>query len=50
MLCIAKIRCDTVLPAKSDSIVMFYVQSKQDLESRDHMFIDPIRRIGLIYK
>ena len=35
----------TLLPAKSDSGVMFCLQSYQDLESVDHMYIDPIHRI-----
>ena len=40
----------TVLPAKSDSDVMFCLQSYQDLESIDHVCISPIRRIGLIHE
>ena len=40
----------TVLPAKSDSGVMFCLQSYQDLELIDHLCINPIRRIGLIHK
>ena len=39
-----------VLPAKSDSGVMFCLQSYQDLELIDHLYINPIRRIGLIHK
>ena len=39
----------TVLPAKSDSGVMLS-QSYQDVESIDHLCINPIRRIGLIHK
>ena len=40
----------TVLPVKSDSGVMFCLQSYQDLESIDHLCINPIRRIGLTLK
>ena len=40
----------TVVPTKSDSDVMFYLQSYQDLESIDDLCINPIRRIGLIHK
>ena len=41
----------TVLPAKSDSDVMFVYKIIRDLvESRDHLCINPIRRIGLIHK
>ena len=40
----------TVLSVKSDSDVMFCLQSYQDLESIDHLCINPIRRIGLILK
>ena len=40
----------TVLPAKSDSGIMFYLQSYQDLESIDHLCINPIHRIGLIHR
>ena len=39
----------TVLPAKSDSDVMF-VNVFRDLESIDQLSINPIRRIGLIHK
>ena len=37
----------TVLPAKSDSGVIFCLQNYQDLESIDHLCINPI---GLIHK
>ena len=40
----------TVLPAKSDSDVMFCLQCIGDLESIDHLCINPIHRIGLIHK
>ena len=40
----------TILPAKSDSDVMFYLRSYQELESKNHLRINPIRRIGLIHK
>ena len=40
----------TVVPAKSDSDVIFCLQSIRGLESTDHLFINPIRRIGLIHK
>ena len=43
-------RVSTVLPAKSDSGIMFCLQSYQDLESIDHLCINPIRRIGLIHQ
>ena len=41
---------DIVLPAKSDSDVMFSLQSYQELESIDLLCINPIHRIGLIHK
>ena len=40
----------TILPAKSDSDFVFCLQSYQDLESIDHLCINPIHRIGLIHK
>ena len=40
----------TVVPAKSDSDVMFVYKVIRDLESIDHLCINPIRRIGLILK
>ena len=40
----------TILPAKSDSDVMFVYKVIRDLWSIDHMCINPIRRIGLIHK
>ena len=40
----------TVVPAKSDSDVMFCLQSIRGLESTDHLFINPIHRIELIHK
>ena len=43
-------RFPTILPAKSDSDVMFCLQSYQGLESIDHLCINPIRRIGIIHK
>ena len=45
-----KLQDSTVLPAKSDSDVMFFYKVIRDLESKDHLFINPIRRIGLINK
>ena len=42
-------RSCTVLSAKSNSGVMFCLQNYQDLESIDHLCINPIRRIGLIH-
>ena len=38
----------TVLPAKSDSDVMFVYKVSSDFESIGHFCINPIRRIGLI--
>ena len=38
------------MPTKSDNDAMFCLQSYQDLESIDHLCINPIRRIGLIHK
>ena len=43
-------RHTTVLQAKSDSYFMFCLQSYGDLESVDHLCINPILRIGLIHK
>ena len=43
-------RIHTVLPAKSDSDIMFCLQIIRDLESIDHVCINPIHRIGLIHK
>ena len=40
----------TVVSTKSDSDVMFCLQSYQDLESIDHVWINPIHKIGLIHK
>ena len=40
----------TVLSAKSDGDVMFVYKVIRDLESIDHLCINPIRRIGLIHK
>ena len=43
----------TVLPAKSDSDVIFCLQNYhviRGLESIDHLCINPINRIGLIHK
>ena len=45
-----KERVDTVVPAKSDSDVMFVYIVFRDLELIAHMCINPIRRIGLIHK
>ena len=39
---------DTVVPAKSESGIMFCLQGYQVLESIDYMYINPIRRIGSI--
>ena len=40
----------TVLPAKSDSDVMFVYKVNRDYETIDHLCINPIRRIGLKHK
>ena len=40
----------TVLPAKSDSDVLFVFEVIRDLESVDHLCINPIHRIGLIHR
>ena len=40
----------TVMPDKSDSDVMFVYKVIKDLESRDHLCINPICWIGLIHK
>ena len=40
----------TAVPAKSDSDVTFCFKAIRDLESIDHLFINPIHRIGLIHK
>ena len=40
----------TVLPAKSDSDVMFVYRVIRDLESIDHLCINHNHRIGLIHK
>ena len=40
----------TVLPAKSDNDFMFVYQVIRDLESIDHLCINPICRIGLLHK
>ena len=39
----------TVLPTKSDSDAMFVYKVISDLESKDHVCINPIQRIGLIH-
>ena len=39
----------TVLPAKSDSDVLFVFEVIRDLESIDHLCINPIHMIGLIH-
>ena len=39
-----------VPPAKNDSDDMFVYKNIRDLESIDHLFINPIHRIGLIHK
>ena len=49
VILLCKCRC-TVLPAKSDSYVMFCLHSYRDLKSIDHECINPIHRIGLIHK
>ena len=41
--CISRMVVTTVLPAKSDSGVMFCLQSYQDYESIEHLYIIPIR-------
>ena len=46
----AKEKTTTVVPTKSDSdVILVYIVIK-DLESTDHLFINPIRRVGLINK
>ena len=40
----------TVLPAKSDSDVMFVYKVFRDLESKNHLCINPIHRLGLMHK
>ena len=40
----------TVLPATSDSGVMFFYKIIRDLESIDRLCINPIHRIGIIHK
>ena len=40
----------TVLPAKSDSDIMFVYKVIRDLDSIDHLCINAIHRIGLIHK
>ena len=40
----------TVLPAKSDSDVMFCLQGDQGLRIDRSLCIDPIHRMGLIHK
>ena len=40
----------TVLPAKSDTDVMFVYKVIRDLGSIAHLCINPILRIGLIHK
>ena len=39
-----------VVPAKSDSDIMFVYKVIRDLESIDHLCINPIHRIGLLHK
>ena len=46
----ATISKPTVLPAKSDSDVMFCLQSYQDIILDRSLCINPIRRIGLMHK
>ena len=48
--CNIYLRLNTVLPAKSDSDVMFCLQVIRGLESIDHLCINPILWIGLIDK
>ena len=45
-----KLRVSTVLPAKSDSDVMFCLQSYQGLIINSSLSINHILRIGLIHK
>ena len=40
----------TILPAKSDSDVLFVYKVMRDLKSIYHLCINPIHRIGLIHK
>ena len=39
-----------VVPAKSDSDIIFVYKVIRDLESIDHLCINPIHRIGLTHK
>ena len=39
-----------VLPTKSERDVMFVYKAIQDLETIDHLCINPIRRLGFIHK
>ena len=45
-----EINDSTVLPAKTDSDIRFVYKIIRDLESIDHLYINPMRRIGLIHK
>ena len=45
--CVFVISVATVLPAKSDSVAYKVIR---EMESIDHLFINPIRSIGLIHK
>ena len=40
----------TVLPVKSDSESCFVYKVIRDLKLIDHLYINPIHRIGLIHK
>ena len=40
------IKSTTVVPTKSDSDIMFCLQRIRDVESIDHLCINPIHRIG----
>ena len=45
-----KLAISTILPAKSDSDIMFCYKVIRNSESIDHLCINPILRIGLIHK
>ena len=47
---VTHIKYSTVLPAKSDSDVLFVYEVIRDLESIDHLCINHIHRIGLIHR
>ena len=48
--CQSPTELSTVLPAKSDSDIMFRYKDIRNLESMDHLCTNPFLRIGLIHK